>query len=340
MLNTRQESVLCALVNEYVASVQPVGSKVLVERYQLGCSPATVRSELAALEDTGYVFQPHVSAGRIPTDSGYRVYVDRLPADGEAPLHASELDVIRWRYARPDGEVYDLLRETSVLLSGLTSYVAVVVAPTLRRARIRRVTLVSLAPRRALVVVVTDSGQVANRVVELEREVSAEALAGVEARIGPLLEGAHGQDAEVLLRAAASLGREDTAVAAPVVDAVLDCLMEADVNRVVTGGMSALLSHPEFSEASVARPLVTLLEDGVSLLSMLSGLLRAGDIEVRIGRENTSRALEHASCVAARYGDEDSGGVVGVIGPTRMDYRRAIASVKTVSEALTGALGC
>ena len=144
MLNERRRSVLSALVEEYVASVQPVGSKVLVQRYGLGCSPATVRSELAALEETGHVFQPHVSAGRIPTDSGYRAYVDDvvgLSAAGLAPQDAAR---VRLHYDSVEREMGEVLHETSVLLSRLTSYVAVVVAPTFRRARIKRVTLVPL----------------------------------------------------------------------------------------------------------------------------------------------------------------------------------------------------
>ena len=137
MLNERRRTVLSALVNEYVASVQPVGSKVLVERYHLGCSPATVRSELAALEESGFVRQPHISSGRIPTDSGYRVYVDGVVETGTPGLALTEAEGVRQYYAEVEHELSDVLRETSVLLSRLTSYVAVVAAPTLKRARIR-----------------------------------------------------------------------------------------------------------------------------------------------------------------------------------------------------------
>jgi len=340
MLNNRQQSVLCALVNEYVASVQPVGSKVLAERYHLGCSPATVRSELAALEDTGYLFQPHISAGRIPTDIGYRAYVDHQMAEtGSTMLSAPEAGAVAAYYARVERELSEVLRETSALLSRLTSYVAVVVAPTLTRARIRRVTLVPLGPRRGLVVVVTDSGQVANRTIEFERDTAAEDLARVEAYLAPLLDGVLGWDAELARRTAEILGTAGTDIVTLVLDAVFDCLAEADEGRVVTGGVSALFSHPEFAEPSVVRPLVTLLEDGLSMLSVLTDVMRSRDVEIRIGHENPSQALEHTSFVAARYGDDSGGGIVGVIGPTRMDYRRAVASVRTVSDALTDVLG-
>lgn len=127
-------------------------------------------------------------------------------------------------------------------------------------------------------------------------------------------------------------------IALRALDEVLDCLAEADQDRVLTGGVAALLAHPEFSDPGVVRPLVGLLEDGITLLRVLSDLMRSPDVEVRIGHENPVGALEHASFVAARYGEGDSGGIVGVIGPTRMDYRRAMGAVRTISDALSGAL--
>lgn len=338
MLNERRRTVLSALVNEYIARVQPVGSKVLVERYHLGCSPATVRSELAALEETGFVFQPHTSAGRIPTDSGYRAYVDDVMAAGPAGLAITEAEGVRRYYAEMEHELTDLLRETSALLSRLTSYVAVVAAPTLRRARIRRVTLVPMGAQRALVVVVTDSGQVANRTIEFAADVSAEDLASVEGYLSRALDGAVGEEAERVRGEMDAMSGREAAVAVRVLEVVLDCLAEADEDRVLTGGVSALLAHPEFADPGAVRPLVGLLEDGMAMLKVLSDVMRTPDVEVRIGRENPTIELEHASFVAARYGEGDSGGIIGVIGPTRMDYRRAVSAVRTISETLTGVL--
>lgn len=338
MLNERRRTVLSALVNEYVASVQPVGSKVLVERYRLGCSPATVRSELAALEETGLVFQPHISAGRIPTDSGYREYVNDMAASASGGLQPSEAEGVRRYYAEVEHELSDVLRETSALLSGLTSYVAVVAAPTLRRARIRRVTLVPLAARRALVVVVTDSGQVANRTIEFDADVSTEALSSVEAYLSRTLDGAVGDEAEGVRKTIEGVPGHEAGVALRALEVVLECLAEADDDRVLTGGVSALLAHPEFSDPATVRPLVDLLEDGLSMLRVLSDVMRTHDVDVRIGHENPSSALEHTSFVAARYGSGDSGGIVGVIGPTRMNYGRAISAVRTVSDTLTSVL--
>lgn len=342
MLNERRRTVLAALVDEYITRVQPVGSKVLVERYHLGCSPATVRSELAALEETGFVFQPHTSAGRIPTNSGYRAYVDDVVTEGaqgaQGGLAVSEAEGVRRYYSDAEHELGDLLRETSALLSRLTSYVAVVAAPTLRRARIRRVTLVPMGPRRALVVVVTDSGQVANQTIEFAGDVPAELLERVESYLSRALEGAIGDAAEKILAEVDAMSGHEAAVAIRVLEVVLECLAEADEDRVLTGGVSALLAHPEFADPAAVRPLVGLLEDGMAMLKVLSDVMRTPDVEVRIGRENPALELEHASFVAARYGDGDSGGIIGVIGPTRMDYRRAMSAVRTISDTLTGVL--
>jgi heat-inducible transcriptional repressor len=338
MLNERRRTVLSALVNEYVASVQPVGSKVLVERYHLGCSPATVRSELAALEETGMLFQPHVSAGRIPTDTGYRAFVDGVVETGVPELDSSEADGVWRHYAQADHELGEVLRDTSALLSRLTSYVAVVAAPTITRARIRRVTLVPLAARRALVVVVTDSGQVANRTIEFESDVSADDLLRVETYLSQVLDGALGDEARTLRRTIDPSFDDRAGVARTVLDEVIDCLAEADEARVLTGGVSALLAHPEFNDPGAVRPVVGLLEDSLEMLRVLTDVMRSSEIAVRIGHENAVGALEHASFVAARYGDGETGGIVGVIGPTRMDYRRAISAVRTVSAALSDVL--
>jgi heat-inducible transcriptional repressor len=335
MLNERQRAVLSALVDEYVISVQPVGSKALVERYRLNCSPATVRSELQALEETGYVYQPHVSAGRIPTDSGYRAFVDDVVEGGVVALASQEAADVRRYYDTLEHELADVMRDTSALLSQLTSYVAVVAAPTLRRARIRRVTLVPLAGRRALVVVVTDSGQVANRTIEFEGDVTPAMLATVESYLSQTLDGAFGDEAETVRREIKGVGGHEAGIALRALDEVLDCLAEADEDRVLTGGVAALLAHPEFNDPGVVRPLVGLLEDGLSMLRVVSDVMRSRDVEVRIGHENQLGALERASFVAARYGEGDTGGIVGVIGPTRMDYRRAIGAVRTVSETLS-----
>ncbi|MCL4078988.1 heat-inducible transcriptional repressor HrcA [Coriobacteriia bacterium Es71-Z0120] len=340
MLSERRRAVLAALVEEYVATMQPVASKALVERHHLGCSPATVRAELAALEESGHVAQPHVSAGRVPTDRGYRAFVDDVRERIDAlSLSATEVERIHRMYETLEMEMDEVLRETSMLLSRFTNYVAIVAAPALRRARLRRISIVPMAERRALVVVVTDSGQVANRMLELAEPVAESVLSEVERYLTAVLEDKIGEqviDVREGVRAGSDVFARTTI---EVLDAVADCLREADDDRVVTGGVAALLSQPEFADPHVARPVVELLEDGITMLRLLTEAMRETDVTVRIGHENPIEALGSVSVVLSPYGRRGAMGIVGVIGPTRMDYPRAIGTVRTVADTLTDILG-
>lgn len=361
MLNERRRRVLQALVEEYIASATPVGSKTLVERYELGCSPATVRNELAILEETGFVVQPHVSAGRMPTDTGYRSFVDdllgRAVADTSQPARelASRLG--------HTGEVDELMRETSVALTQLTSCLAVVLAPSVSLTRVKRLDLVSIGVRRALFVLITESGQVLNRHVELSWDASAESLAELERALNAALVGKRASEIRTLrsalLQSAASQAAEkpgplgDMRAGAPgtgdpgtgdrvvgeVIDVILGVLDEADRDRLYHVGVPALLAQPEFHDAEQARPLIEFLEDGIAVLEALSVALGSREMTVRIGHENLRSELGNLSIVATNYGSGSADGVVGVIGPTRMDYPRAISAVRIVAEGLEDALG-
>jgi heat-inducible transcriptional repressor len=339
MLSDRRRTVLAALVQEYVRSAQPVASRQLVDRYDLKVSPATVRNELSVLEESGLVYQPHVSAGRVPTDSGYRTFVDGLlesgPAEGLTP---DEVEAVHERYERLEHEVAEAMRETSALLSRLTSYVAVAIAPALRRARIRRVNLVWIAETRAVVVVVTDSGRVADRTCELLEPVTAEQLAAVERLLGSALEGRMGDDVRHNRATVEAALQVPARVAAQLVDEVLDCMGETDSDQVATGGVATLLAQPEFADPRLVGPLLQLLEDGLTTLQVLTEVADPGEVVVRIGAENPA-GLDRLSVVAAAYDGGGTDGVIGVIGPTRMDYARAVSAVRTVADGLSETFG-
>jgi heat-inducible transcriptional repressor len=336
MLNSRRRLVLQALVEEYIRSGQPVGSKALVEHHDIGCSSATVRSELAALEETGYVYQPHVSAGRVPTDIGYREFVDEILQEADS-LPALDARESAKRYAELAGEIDELIRETSSMLAHLTHYVALVVAPTVSLSRVRKVDLVHLGGRRALVVVITEDGQVVNRGIDVPDTIDADRVAETERALASLV----GKKASEVrpLRDALESEEQGDGLVIQVMDELLDCLEEADRDRLYHVGVPELMALPEFSTTEQVRPLMSLLEDGLSMLDTLSDVLRArGDMTVRIGHENQLRELDDMSLVATRYATCSSDGVVGVIGPTRMDYPHTIAAVRSAAEGLTDAL--
>lgn len=337
MLNERRHRVLQALVEEYIASATPVGSRTLVERYELGCSPATVRNELSILEETGYVIQPHVSAGRLPTDTGYRSFVDDLI---EHETERIEGPVTHGALNRTV-ELDDLMRETSVALTRLTSCLAVSIAPSVTVARVKRLDLLSLSPRRALFVLITASGQVVNRSIDLAEEASPETLAEMERSLNAAVVGKKAREIRPLREALAQQGTgvgTDAALMGIVLDEILDALDEADRDRLYHVGVPALLAHPEFHDADRARPLIEFLEDGIAVLEALSEALTTRELTVRIGHENRRAELGNVSIVASSYSAGSAEGVVGVVGPTRMDYGRAMGAVRAVASELSAAM--
>lgn len=334
MLNERRRRVLQALVEEYIASATPVGSKTLVDRYELGCSPATVRNELSILEETGYVVQPHVSAGRMPTDTGYRSFVDELIERGSGALGG---EGVGGANLPRTAEFDELMRETSTALTRLTSCLAVVLAPSISLARVRRIDLLSLSPKRALFVLITESGQVVNRTIELGRDATPERVSDVERALNAAFDGKRAADIRPLRSALAAADDADDLVPR-VVDEILDALAETDRDRLYHVGIPALLAQPEFHDAEQARPLIEFLEDGIVVLEALSDALVTRDVTVRIGHENRRAELGNVSIVATNYGVGSADGVVGVIGPTRMDYSRAMAAVRLIADGLSEAL--
>lgn len=339
MLSDRRRRVLSALVQEYVRSAQPVASRQLVDHYELHVSPATVRNELAVLEDSGLVYQPHVSAGRMPTDAGYRAFVDGLLESGPPEgLTAEEVADVRVRYETLEHEVTEAMRETSAMLSRLTSYVAIAVAPAHRKSRIKRVNLVWLGETRVVVVVVTDSGRVSDRVADLPEPIGQEQLGSVERLLNGWLEGHAGGEVTSWRPVLESAVQISPRVAAALVEEVMSCAREVDADRVVTGGVPSLLAQPEFADPHLVGGLLQLLEDGIATLQILTRVTAPGDVVVRIGSENPS-GFDRFSVVSAAYEAEGNEGVVGVIGPTRMDYPRAVAAVRTVADRLSETLG-
>lgn len=334
VLSDRRQRVLAALIEEYVARALPVGSRTLTERYQLGVSPATVRNELSVLEDGGYIVQPHTSAGRVPTDFGYRAFVDNLlSADiaGDDDRYRSVVDQLR----RSASELDVLLEQTSSALTRLTDCLSIVLAPSVFNLHIKQLSLISLAPTRALVVLVTEDGQVFNRQMEFSEEVSADDLARVQHFMGDVFTGKSLHDIEDGLGQGMVEAFRDPLVRMTL-DEVLSCLQESESSRAHRLGVSSLLAQPEFSQSQVLLPVMQVLEDDTVLLHVLDDAVQqsTGVPCVRIGSENDTAGLAGVSVVASRYGRGESAGVVAVVGPTRMDYSKVIRAVRMASAAL------
>jgi heat-inducible transcriptional repressor len=239
--------------------------------------------------------------------------------------HAAELD--------------DLMRETSVVLTRLTDCLAVTIAPSVATSRVKRIDLLSMSARRALFVLITESGQVVNRSIELAGPTDPERLTEVERALNAALLGKRAREIRPLRDALSpgDAGPGDELVAR-VIDEILDALDEADRDRLFHVGVPALLAQPEFHDADVARPLLEFLEDGIALLESLSDVLGQHGMVIRIGHENRRAELGNVSIVATNYGSGSADGVVGVIGPTRMNYHRAISAVRSVADGLEDVL--
>jgi heat-inducible transcriptional repressor len=332
-LDERKAAVLRAIVEQYVDTAQPVGSQTVTSTTGLGVSAATIRNEMALLEREGYIVQPHPSAGRVPTDRGYRYYVDHLAGAGQLP--AVERRRIAEFFSSASLAMDQLLAQTSRLLAGVTAHAAVVVGPEMQAVVVRAAHLVLLQPRVVLAVVVLSNGAVEKEVVVFDLDLTDDDVADASARFAQKLCGHRLTDAA--LADADDDGRADDRVS-EIVNASSAALQlrlaQHQSEPLYVGGASRLAAeHDAFVTTSTAR-LLELLEQHVVLASLMRELLGPG-LTVSIGSENTSAELRECSLVLAPYLVEgESAGTVGVLGPTRMDYRKAQAAVVAVSQQL------
>ncbi|MEI5674535.1 MULTISPECIES: heat-inducible transcriptional repressor HrcA [unclassified Nocardioides] len=327
MQEERRLAVLRAIVEDYVATEEPVGSKALVERHGLGVSPATVRNDMAALEDEGYITQPHTSAGRVPTDKGYRLFVDRLST--VKPMSAAEKRAIS-TFLDGAVDLDDVVQRSVRMLSQLTRQVAVVQYPTLSRSTVRHVELVSLAPNRLLVVLILSTGRVEQRLVELDADLADDDLAALRIRVNRAATGEIIADSVTALRAA--VPEIDGGATAAVVDVLVEAMLDhRSDGRIAVGGAANLARYGDSFDSAV-RPLLEALEEHVVLLKLLGEASTGGMVTVRIGAEGPYEELASTSVVATGYGPRDDAlATLGIVGPTRMDYPGTMAAVRAVA---------
>ncbi len=330
MQEDRRLAVLRAIVEDYVATEEPVGSKALVERHGLNVSPATVRNDMAALEDEGYLTQPHTSAGRVPTDKGYRLFVDRLTT--VKPMSAAEKRAIS-TFLDGAVDLDDVVQRSVRMLSQLTRQVAVVQYPTLTRSTVRHVELVALAPERLLVVLILSTGRVEQRVLELSNPLTDDELVVLRGQVNRAATGQLISDAATALRAVAEAQPGDAAaVALLLVEAMSD---HRTTDRLVVGGAANLARFGDNFESAV-RPLLEALEEHVVLLKLLGEASQSGTVTVRIGAEGPYEQLSSTSVVTTGYGPHDDAlATLGIVGPTRMDYPGSMAAVRAVARYLS-----
>ena len=333
-LTDRQRTVLRAVVEDYVLTAVPVGSKALVSRYGLGVSPATVRSAMAELEALGLLTHPHTSAGRVPSDLGYRLYVEALMR--EAELDPTDRLMIRHQFSQVQLTSNEWLRLAASILAGSTRAASVVTPARSRRAGYGHVQLVALADGTRLLVLVLADGNITQR--RLDRGALERLLPDASLDQPDLDAAARVLNAELAGLAAPQVRRRSSKLGglpAHIGEVVASLLEEADsvvVEEVFTDGIVNVLEQPEFAEGGKLRPILEVIQRSDFLEQLVPVITRHGGVHVIIGHENSNDAMHEVSLVFAPYGAPDRAlGLLGVLGPTRMRYPRAIPTVRYLS---------
>jgi heat-inducible transcriptional repressor len=341
-LTSRQQLILGLVVREYISSeteteggarkVQPVGSKVLVERYKLDISPATIRNELARLEEAGLLTHPHTSAGRIPTDSGYRYFVESLMGDNELPPEEQRTIDHQFHQARLDLDTW--MRLASSVLAHTSSGASIVTAPHAQQARFKHLQLISTQGRLVLFVLVLMDGSVKQEMLTLADPLGQTDLDAVSTRLNGLLSNRTAEDIK-------TRRSELTSLEVDVLNRVVEIMSRADqwaAADIVRDGLSDVLRKPEFEDRESAEGLLKVFEERSLLEDVLSNALNpiVNGVQVVIGSEGRWAELRDCTLVLSRYGVADRAtGALGVLGPTRMPYGRTISAVRYVSVLMT-----
>jgi heat-inducible transcriptional repressor len=331
-LDLRSQAILRAVIEEYVTTAAPVGSHALVERYRLGVSSATVRAVLAELEAAGMLMHPHTSAGRVPTEHGYRYYVESIV--DSVPLPPVEQLMIRHQFGQVEYASEHWFRLAATTLASVTRAAGLATPAKPTSAHLRRLDLVSISDRLASLILVLREGALKQVLITLDHPTEQEELSAVANRLNELLDGLTADQAELAL---AALDEDDPATDLPrrVGQRVLRALQEFDgaaIEELFSDGLLNVMAAPEFAQSEKLRRVFAALENRAYLANLIAGVAGSGRVCVFIGSENPAEEMADVSLVLAPYGHPGRAvGVVGVLGPTRMAYPQAIGTVRFVS---------
>ena len=332
-LDLRSQAILRAVIEEYVTTAQPVGSHALVERYRLGVSSATVRAVLAELEASGLLTHPHTSAGRVPTEHGYRYYVESIV--DSVPLPPVEQLMIRHQFGQVEYANEHWFRLAATTLASVTRAAGLATPAKPSAAHLRRLDLVSISDRLASLILVLREGALKQVLFNLDQPTEQAELSAVANRLNALLDGLTAFEAERVLAAALDIDDPATALPRRVGERVVHVLREFDgaaIEELFSDGLLNVMAAPEFAQSEKLRRVFAALENRAYLAQLIGGVAASGQVRVYIGSENPAEEMADVSLVLAPYGRPGRAvGVVGVLGPTRMAYPHAIGTVRFVS---------
>jgi len=321
--------VLGLVIREYVANAQPVGSKRLVQNYQLDFSAATVRNELAALEKLGYLTHPHTSAGRVPTEKGYRFFVQHLL--GEMPLPMQDQRTIRHQFHQASLEMEQWVRLAAAVLANSTQSAALATVPKALQCRFKHLELIAVRDNVVLLVLVFLGGTVKQQILHLEQPRTQEELSQLSNRLNDVLQLSDASDVSGLLL-------DDQSTVQQVGNLVSEIMTQIDCqasDQVFSEGLTHLLSEPEFTEGDEARRVIQVLERRPLLDAIMEEMREREGVQVLIGGEGRWDELSRATLVLSSYGMNEVSGMLGVLGPLRMSYARTISTVRYVAHLMT-----
>ncbi|SFP20410.1 heat-inducible transcriptional repressor HrcA [Salibacterium halotolerans] len=336
MLTDRQLFILQAIVDDYIQSAEPVGSRSLSKQSGMSYSPATLRNEMADLEEMGFLEKPHSSSGRIPSERGYRHYVDHLLLPHQ--LSNREIHDLRSLFARRVMETEQVVKQSATILSELTSYASIVLGPEIFESKMKQVQIIPLNDRTAVAILVTDTGHVENHTVSLPEALNSSDLEKIANILNDRLRGVPlYQLQNKITTEVAGLLRQHISSYREALLFTEETLQKSSEEKVYYGGKANLLSQPEFRDVDKVRMIFELLEEDHTMHELLKP--EQGGLMIRIGQENANQAFEDCSIISASYSfNGNPVGTISIVGPTRMEYPRVIGLIEHLSRDLSKVL--
>ncbi|MDF2986729.1 MAG: heat shock repressor HrcA [Eubacterium sp.] len=331
LLDDRKLRILQAIIDDYINTAEPVGSRTIAKKHELGLSSATIRNEMADLEDMGFLEQPHTSAGRVPSDKGYRLYVDQLMKIND--LSAADIEKIRNAMDIRINELSQIIRNASVVISQFTKYTSMAVTPQIKRSVLKAVQVVPIEPGKALVIVVTDSNTVRNNLIRIPEKITPDFLIQVSNLLNDKLKG---YTLEMLKKnflngEAEQLTSLPYDLMRPILDGIEDLIKLIDQPEIYLEGTTNILNFPEFKEIQKAKEFLSLLDEKKLMSEILNTNINKNEIIIQIGNENVIQGIKDCSIVTASYSVDDLLiGTIGIIGPTRMEYSKVVSSLNYI----------
>ena len=332
-MGNRKRLILQAIIEDYINTAEPVGSRTISKKYLTGTSSATIRNEMSDLEDMGYIEQPHTSAGRIPSDKGYRLYVDTIMKQNT--INEAQREMIKKEFIDSMGEIDRMIKHASKLLSQMTQYTSIVIAPQFRRTGIKQIQLIRIDKAVILAVIITDAGILKNSVLRLKQDVNPDALIRITNMLNDKFAGLGMEDIESFdLQDLLNNSMGHGEIIEQVLPELIQTLLYSDTSEVYRDGVSNILNLPEYSNINKARDFLNIMEERELLFKVLNDV--HDDVNVSIGKENKLEQFKECSLITATYKINDKTiGSVGIIGPTRMEYSKTVSVMDYMGKALS-----